>query len=303
MKEIIPATDKHLIVAELTQDKFMRKTNFGNNSIYICTAHNSPNVMREIGRLREIAFRQTGGGTGKSYDVDAYDTAEIPYSQLIVWDSESMEITGGYRFLELNRLNAEQLQNIRLATQGIFSFSQKFIQNYLPYTIELGRSFVQPKFQAGNSGRKALYALDNLWDGLGVLVNRNPKMRYFFGKVTMYPDFDKFARDLVLYFLQLHFGDKENLVFPQKKLSYFHPEEELAAYFPTTDFATNKKILSSEVRKRGENIPPLINSYMSLSDTMKCFGTAINPGFGNVEETGILLTVSDIYESKKKRHL
>ena len=303
MKDIIPKVDKKLLAAELTDDKFMRKTNFGDNTIYVCTAHDSPNVMREVGRLREIAFRKAGGGTGKEADIDSYDTAETPYKQLIVWDSEDKEITGGYRFINLNELSEEKLSNIKLATQGLLHFSENFIHNYLPYTIELGRSFVQPNFQSGSNARKTLFALDNLWDGLGALAVKNPDIKYFFGKVTMYTHFDKFARDLILYFMNLHFRDVKKLVYPLEPLKYHHNEKDLEKYFLGHNYDENKKILSKAVRERGENVPPLINSYMSLSRTMKCFGTSINKNFGNVEETGILITVDDIYDSKKRRHL
>ncbi len=303
MKDIIPPVDKELLLSELTEDKFMRYTNYGNNAIYVCTAHDSPNLMKEIGRLREITFRNAGGGTGKEADIDQYDTAEIPYRQLIVWNKEEQEILGGYRFINLSKIPTEHHSGLKLATQGLLKFSDKFIKEYLPYTIELGRSFVRPEMQSKNAGRKTLFALDNLWDGLGALVKYNPNVKYFFGKVTMYTHFDKFSRDLILYFMNYHFKDEERLVYPINPLGYHHPEKELAKYFEGQDFDENKKILSKEVRARGENIPPLINSYMSLSGTMKCFGTSINTHFGNVEETGILVTVDDIYESKKKRHL
>lgn len=303
MKKIIPAVDTNLLISELTEDKLMRRTNYGDNEIYVCTAHDSPNVMREIGRLREEAFRAAGGGTGKELDVDSYDTAERPYKQLVVWDDKDKLITGGYRFIDLEQVPAEELKKIKLATQGLLTFSDNFKKNYLPYTIELGRSFVRAKFEGENAGRKALFALDNLWDGLGALIKNNTKVKYFFGKVTMYTNFDKFSRDLILYFMNLHFKDSEKLVYPIEPLSYFNDEKELSVFFPTTDFDKNKRILSKEVRKRGENVPPLINSYMGLSSTMKSFGTSINNHFGGVEETGILITIADIYESKKERHL
>jgi len=303
MKEVIPAIDRKLILSELTEEKLMRKTNFGDNKIYVCTAHDSPNVMQEIGRLRELAFRKAGGGTGKDVDIDSYDTAEIPYKQLVVWDDEDQEITGGYRFIDLGKISIKERESMKLATQGLLNFSEKFIKEYMPHTIELGRSFVQPNFQSANAGRKALFALDNLWDGLGALIKDNSNAKYFFGKVTMYPDFDKFARDLILYFMNFHFGDKEGLVSPKAALPYHHSESELSKFFPTDDYNINKKILSKEVRARGENVPPLINAYMGLSRTMKCFGTSINTNFGDVEETGILLTIKDIYEDKKERHL
>ncbi len=302
MKDVISPINKEALKQELTSDKLLRSTNYNDNEIYVFTAHDSPNLMKEVGRLREIAFRKAGGGTGKESDIDEYDTAENPYQQLIVWDTKYEEILGGYRYLNLSKISTTVISDIKLATQGLFEFSDKFIKDYLPYTIELGRSFVQPEFQSANNSRKTLFALDNLWDGLGALIVLNPQVKYFFGKVTMYTHYDKFSRDLLLYFLNKHFKDTENLVFPTVPMGKYFTDEELAKYLPGNDYKENYKILSKEIRQRGESIPPLINSYMNLTPTMKCFGSSINDHFGDVEETGILINIDDIYETKKKRH-
>jgi len=304
MKEIIPPVEKYLLEKELTPEKFLRKTNYGNNDIFIFTYKDSPNLMREIGRLREISFRVAGGGTGKDSDLDEFDISENPYTQLIVWNSNTKEILGGYRYLNCRDLCKSKKINIEeLATSEIFKFSQKFIDNYLPYTIELGRSFVQPEFQAGKSGRKTLFALDNLWDGLGALIVNNPEVRYFFGKVTMYTHYDILARDLILYFMNKNFPDKDKLVEPIKNIILSTDEIILKNIFTGSNYTENYKILSKQVRERKMIFPPLINSYMNLSPTMRSFGTSINPHFGGVEETGIMINIPDIYESKKKRHL
>ena len=304
MKEIIPAVNRGLLISELTEDKLLRKTNYGDNYLYVFTYHDSPNLMREIGRLREIAFRAAGGGTGKDCDIDKYDTADKPYKQLIVWDDKDKEILGGYRFINCGDFLKETCDaNFNLATTGLFEFSEKFKTDYLPYTIELGRSFVQPEFQANKLSRKTLFALDNLWDGLGALIVNNPNVKYFIGKVTMFTHFDIYARDLILYFLNLYFADKENLIHPKEAIVYRTEISELEKIFIGNSYQENSKILSKTVRERNEIFPPLINSYMNLSSSMRCFGTAINNDFGGVEETGIMITIKDIYDSKKKRHL
>ncbi len=303
MKKVIPPVPYKAIKDELTNDKFVRKTNYGKNDLYIITAHNSPHVMEEIGRLREIAFRKAGGGTGKSLDIDKYDTHRIPYKQIIVWDEENRQILGGYRYIDLSKLSTDDRENIELATQGLFEFSEKFIKEYLPYTIELGRSFVQPEFQSAAS-RKSLFALDNLWDGLGAIVKMNPEVKYFFGKVTMYDSYNYLARDIILCFLKSFFPDRENLVYPVKPIDFHGTADRVCNLFcKSKTYEENYKILSKKIRELGENIPPLINSYMNLSPSLKSFGTAINTHFGNVEETGILVTIDDIYKSKKERHL
>ncbi len=302
MKDIIPAIDKSLLEKELTENKFVRNTNFGQNKIYFVTAQDSPNVMLEIGRLRELTFRDAGGGTGKNCDIDDYDTMENPYKQLIVWDPDHNEILGGYRFFICNTCTNTKNGYKNLATERLFQFSDNFINNYLPYMIELGRSFVQPQYQA-TSTRKILFALDNLWDGLGALVVDNPDMKYFFGKVTMYTHYNQRARDYILYFLYKYFGDNENLVYPKNPLKLSTMEDDIKHIFKGPTYEEDYKILSQNVRSLGENIPPLINSYMNLSPTMKMFGTVLNPHFGNVEETGIMVTLADMYKTKTDRYL
>lgn len=303
MKEIIQPIKREILTKELTEDKFVRHTNYGDNHIYIVNHHNAPNTMLEIGRLREEAFREAGGGTGKDADIDKYDTSEIPYEQLIVWNDETKEILGGYRFIDCSKAAIDENNKAVLATRGLFNMSKKFEQDYLPYTIELGRSFVQPQYQASKNARQAVFTLDNLWDGLGALSQRNPHIKHFFGKVTMYTSYNKIARDTILYFLNTFFGDKENLVYPEDPIHFESDMDEIASWFTGDDYKQNYRTLSLKVRELGENIPPLINSYMNLSSTMKVFGTAINHNFGDVEETGILVTIEDIFDAKKERHL
>ncbi len=303
MTPIIAPVDKEKLKAELTPERRLRGTNKAGNEIYIITYQQAPNVMKEIGRLREIAFRAAGGGTGMAYDWDEFDTCEHPYYQLIVWDPEDEMILGGYRFLPGSEIRLDEKGQPRLATSHMFHFSEAFIQNYLPCTVELGRSFVTLEYQSTRAMSKGLFALDNLWDGLGALTVVIPELKFFFGKMTMYPSFNPKARDMILYFLKKHFPDPEKLVTPLTPLQTGTPEEEMARIFIENDFKADYRILNTEVRHRGFNIPPLVNAYMSLSPTMRVFGTAINHEFGNVEETGILIAVDEILEEKRMRHI
>ncbi len=302
-QEIIQPVDRELIKSELTPEKQLRLTNKSNNEIYIVTAHNSPNVMREIGRLREIAFREAGGGTGKALDIDEFDTCDNCYKQLIVWNPEAEDILGGYRYQFGTEWEIMPNGQPHLATSHMFHFSEKFMKEYVPYTVELGRSFVSLPYQSSRMGAKSLFALDNLWDGLGALVVLNPEIKYFFGKMTMYPSYIRRGRDMILYFLKKHFDDKENLIVPMKPLKIETDQKELEQLFCKDDFRADYVILNTEIRKLGYNIPPLVNAYMNLSPTMRLFGTAINYGFGDVEETGILIAIDEILEDKRKRHI
>ena len=302
-QEIIQPIAKEILKSELTPDRQLRMTNKSHNEIYVVTAHNAPNVMKEIGRLREIAFREAGGGTGKSMDIDEFDTCENCYKQLIVWNPEAEEIIGGYRYLEGTAWEMDDKGQPILATSHMFHFSEKFLNDYRPYTIELGRSFVALPYQSSRMGAKSLFALDNLWDGLGALTVIKPNVRYFFGKFTMYPSYIRRGRDMILYFLKKYFADKEELIVPMKPLKIETDERELEQLFTGSNFNEDYRILNREIRALGYNIPPLVNAYMSLSPTMKLFGTAINYGFGDVEETGILIAIDEIWDQKRVRHI
>ena len=303
MENVIAPIAKEVLKSELTQERRLRLTNKSHNEIYVVTAHNAPNVMKEIGRLREIAFRAAGGGTGKSMDIDEYDTMPNPYKQLIVWNPEAEEILGGYRYLFGDEVEFDEHGKPILATAHMFDFSEKFLKEYLPNTVELGRSFVTLEYQSSRAGSKGLFALDNLWDGLGALTVIKPNMKYYFGKMTMYPSYHRQGRDMILYFLNKHFNDADLLITPIRPLELETDPALLEKMFCCDSFKDDYRILNTEVRKLGYNIPPLVNAYMGLSPTMRMFGTAINYGFGDVEETGILIAVDEILEQKRVRHI
>ena len=303
MEEIIQPVSREVLKAELTRERYLRSTNKSNNEIYIVTYQQAPNVVREIGRLREVAFRAAGGGTGMALDLDEFDVCDHPYYQLVVWCPETEEILGGYRFLPGSEIEFEENGQPRLATGHMFHFSESFLKDYIRDTVELGRSFVTLEYQSTREVRKSLFALDNLWDGLSALTVVIPGLKYFFGKMTMYPSFNRQARDMILYFLNKHFGDKDRLVWPEEPLHWEMDEGELSRIFHEDSFREDYRILNTEVRRVGYNIPPLVNAYMGLSPTMRVFGTAVNHDFGEVEETGILIAVDEILEEKRMRHI
>ncbi len=301
-QEIIDKVDVRLIIQELTPERLLRKTNKAGNEIYVIDAHNSPNTMREIGRLREISFRQAGGGTGKDCDIDEFDLMEPACQQLLVWNPDEQVIIGAYRYIvgKNMRLNEDGTPNI--AMSHMFHFSQEFLNDYLPYTIELGRSFVRPEYQSSKVGAKGIFALDNLWDGLGALTIIHPEIKYLFGKMTMYTNYPVDCRNLLLTFLHLYFPDHEKLVTPITPLN-IGDMKELASFFEGNNFKKDYLLLNSYIRSKNINIPPLISAYMSLSPTMRMLGTAINYEFGDVEESGILINLDEITDSKKSRHI
>lgn len=303
MEEIISPIAIELLESELTSDKFLRKTNKGGNDIYLVTAHNSPNIMKEIARLREISFRSSGGGSGLSLDIDEYDTCQNPYQQLIVWNPEAREIIGGYRFIHGKDVDFDKNGAPKLTSSHLFAYSEKFIKEYLPYTLELGRSFVRPEYQSSKMGAKSLFALDNLWDGIGALIIKLPDVKFFFGKATIYPSFDEDARNMIFTFMQKYFPDNDHLIYPHILLDTRKKWDEMNQILCGTNYKEDYCILKSYIRNRGLNIPPLINAYMALSPTMRTFGSCINDEFGDVIETGLMITIKDIFEEKQQRHI
>lgn len=305
MQPIIDPIPVEQLLEELTMERFIRKTNNGNNELYVLNAFNAPHVMREIGRLREISFRDSSGGTGLECDLDCFDLREENYfEQLIVWNPFDKAIVGGYRYLLCDKIKPVGEGRIDTPTGELFRYSETFVNDYLPYTIELGRSFVQPDYQPSKSFSKGMYSLDNLWDGLGYLCKAMPQAKYFFGKVTMYPQLERESRDLILYFMKSNFPDPDHLLepWPELKLPIVMEEERLKAIFTGKDYNENYRILVKSVRERGAAVPPLVNAYMNLSSTMRSFGTAVNESFGMVEETGILVTIADIFSNKYERY-
>ena len=304
MKPIIPAIDKEILKQELSLDKFLRPTNKAHNEIYVITAHNAPNVMLEIGRLRELSFRAGGGGTGEEIDTDEFDYMEKPYYQLIVWDPIAYEIIGGYRYLPGFDVDFDEFRQPKFVMSHLFKFTNKFINEFLPYTVELGRAFVQPDYQTSKMGTKSLFALDNLWDGLGALTHTVKDTRYFIGKVTIYEDYPITARELIYEYMSRYFPDPDIMIIPVTPVIISRNSKLIASkIFSGNNSSDDYKALQKAIRAEGETIPPMFNAYIGLSDTMLFFGSIFDPNFGNVYETGIMITMADLIETKRKRYI
>ena len=305
MKTIIKPVPVELIKAELTESKKLEDTNKGHNELYIVTWHDSPNVVTEVGRLRELAFREAGGSTGNAVDLDEYDKMEKPYKQLIVWDPDNEAIIGGYRFFFGADAAFDENGQPIMASSHQFRFSQKFIKEYLPYVLELGRNFVAPEYQSSKNGAKSIFAFDNLWDGLVAIIMKLPDLLYYFGKITIYPTYDTIARDLIYHFLWKHFGDQEDLVRPWEDQAIMPASdpELMNLIVHKEDLTEDYKLLKAAARMRGVNIPPNMTAYISITSQMKMFGTAVNRLMHNIEDTSVLIPFDSIYKEKKWRHI
>ena len=297
MEPIINPVDTNLILREL-EGHLLRPSNKAGNLIYDITAHECPNVMQEIGRLREISYRDAGGATGKAADIDDMDTMAKPYHQLIVWDPDNQQIIGGYRYL----LGADaEIRNGQpyITSSFLFHYSERFIRDYLPYAIEFGRAFVQPMYQKREMGVKALFALDNIWDGIGAIMHNNPHIRWMLGKVTVYPDYNTTARELIYAYLHQYHQGEEGLFEP------YHPWtlQSIETPFEGTDPQTNYHILQRAVREQGTVIPPMFSAYLNLTNDLMYFGTSIEETFSNVYDSGIMVDLETVYPEKKERYI
>ena len=312
MEEIIAPVPTELLKAELTDKCFLRDTNHAGNKLYIIDNQTAPNVMREIGRLREIAFRAGGGGTSKSVDLDAFDLdPAFKYKQLVLWDPDAECIIGGYRYVLCDDVMYDRHGQPIMPSAHLFRFTRRYLRGAFLKTIELSRSFIRPEYQSSERGMKSLYSLDNLFDGLGGLILLyKDRMEYFFGKMTIYPSFPEKGLQMLLYFLRKHFGTKENslqqridrMVIPKNPVR-ISISRELGKVLTEDDFREDYKILKREIQQMGVNIPPLVNTYMNLSPTMKSFGAGINDEFGDVIEAGILIKFDEMHPEKTRRHL
>ncbi len=303
MEKIIDPVSVELLKAELTPEKKLCDTNKAGNEIYVVDGIDSPNVLLEIGRLREVAFRDSGGGTGLSVDLDEFDTTtDRPYKQIIIWDPEASAIIGGYRFILGPDVKMQEDGQPHITSSHMFRYSDRFIRDYLLHTMELGRSFVTPEYQSSKAGAKAIFALDNLWDGITAVILQHPNIMYLLGKMTIYPTYDKSCRELIEHFLWKHFPDPDELARPKQPVDVEVDGRLLNLILKDDDFKSDYRNLKEAIRKLGSGIPPLVNSYMNTSPTLRMLGTGINDEFFDAYDTGILVCYDEMYAEKRDRH-
>ena len=304
MEKIIDPVSVDVLKSELTPDKKLCNTNKAGNEVYVIDGIDAPNVLREIGRLREIAFRDSGGGTGLALDLDEFDTTtDHPYKQMIIWDPDANAIIGGYRYILGTDVQMQEDGQPHITSAHMFHYSDKFIEEYLPHTVELGRSFVTPEYQSSKAGAKAIFALDNLWDGLAAIALQHPGMMYYLGKMTIYPSYDQSCRELIQHFLWKHFPDPDELARPKQPVDVTVDGRLLDLILHDDDYKADYRNLKDAVRRLGFNIPPLVNSYMNASPTMKMLGTGINDEFFDAYDTGIMICFDELYAEKRDRHM
>ena len=268
------------IAGELSPKCFVTRS--AGLDIYMVDAESAPRALTEIGRIRELEFRREGGGTGKDVDLDRYDLLSPRYRQLIAWDPQEEEIVAMYRFFRGADLGDSGGE---LASAEIFEFSPRFLSDYLPHTIELGRSVVN------RSARRSYRGLFAVWSGLGALVREYSDARYFFGKFTVSPTLNSQLRRAMYAMLSQWCGGDSGLVSPRPDCQIFYDH---AAWEQGVSFKDDLSRLVVFASGHGASIPPLVLSYARLTDKLQVFGTALNSQFGNVEETAILIPIEYI---------
>jgi len=300
MSHIISPVSKNKLLPEITRQKLLRQTSKGGNEIYSFTMREAPSLMYEVARLRETSYRAAGCGSGNSIDIDDFDIEPKPYHQLIVWNPHEKEIVGGYRYA----VGSEYTNCIcQLSMTHYFRFSQNFVNEILPYSIELGRAWVNPVYQPSSDTRKSIFALDNLWDGIGVVVSEHENIKHLYGKLTIPGNYNPIARILLQWVLRHYFRDKDNLLIPEKPIVIPEVLTLAGIQLSGNNFEEDFRVVSRYIKAMGLSIPPLVSSYIGLASKITTFGTTLNTELNNSFEIGMMINIKDIHKEKLSRYV
>jgi len=285
--------ERKTIRAELKKSTLLGQTSDG-KKIYLYEHEWGSVLMKEIGRLRELTFRKVEEGTGAKRDTDAFDRH---YKHIILWDEEELEVVGAYRIGESNFIN-EYFGKEGFYAQSLFEFEKAF-EPYMTNAIELGRSFVQPRYWGTR-------ALDYLWQGIGAYLFQNPHIRYMFGPVSLSDVYPKVAKNLIITFYSLYFSSKECLV--SARNGYFMSKierEEAASYFKGDDYKEDFAVLKEQLSLMDLSVPTLYKQYTELCDEggILFLDFNIDKEFGNCVDSFILVDITKIKEVKKARYI
>lgn len=292
-KSIAHPESRQALKRELASGELLGETSDGKKIILIDWSPES-GVMREIGRLRELSFRKVGEGSGKRRDVDQYDQY---YRHLVLWDDDALEIAGAYRLGE----SATILKNRdkqHLYSHSLFSFNASF-DPYLNQSLELGRSFVQPRYWGSR-------ALDYLWQGLGAYLRHHSNIRYLYGPVSISASYSRPAQDMLVYFFQLYFKDDEQCATARHPYQLSQQgEDDCRNAFTGEDYRRDFQELKSRLANYGFTIPTLYKQYTDLCDEggVRFIDFGIDPDFSDCTDGLLLVDLSKIKESKRKRYI
>ncbi len=265
-----------------------------NKQIYLFEYRADTSIMREIGRLRELSFRAVGEGTGKKRDIDKYDSY---YMHLILWDEDDLEIVGAYRLCDTERvLSSAGLDSIY--TTSLFQYNSEMKQ-YIYRGLELGRSFVQPRYWGKRS-------LDYLWYGIGALLKSNPQYRYLFGPVSISNNYSRNAKDLLIFFYTLYFGHQEKPVTAMMPYQIEEKQKEkFARQFSGDDYKSDFKQLKSMLAIMGHTVPTLYKQYTEVCDNDGIIFSDFNidPDFSDCVDGFVIVDIEKLKPKKRKRYM
>lgn len=285
--------NKKLLKEEVKKAEFLGNTIDGKRIILV-DAMQSPSLLRELGRVREISFRAIGGGTGSARDNDLYDNY---YRHLILWDDEELEIVGAYRIGECKDIIANK------GTEGLYTYNlcdfNDHFKDYCNYSVELGRSFVQPKYWGSR-------ALDNLWQGVGAYLAHNPNIKYTYGTVTINADTPKKAVAALVYFYSYHFTCSTNMM--KAKKPYMMSDEDRVEFdglFKDVSYKDGFVLLKSYLKDLGTSVPTLFKQYAELYDegAVRFFDFSVNDDLFGVVEGFIIADNTRMKKAKRKRYI
>ncbi len=292
-KSIAHPESRQIIKQELRQGELLGETSDG-KQIILCNWFPESSLMREIGRLRELSFRKVGEGTGERRDLDKYDQH---YRHLVLWDNESLEIVGAYRLGEGNHI-LDKIGKEGFYSANLFKFHEAF-DAYLENSLELGRSFVQPRYWGSR-------ALDYLWQGLGAYIRHHPEIRYLFGPVSISAHYPPESRDMLIYFYGTYFNHQERLVTSNNPCQLCDKaREEFRDIFKGDDFNHDQKELKHQLSMQNMGIPTLYKQYSDLCEEggVKFLDFGIDPDFSGCTDGFLLVDVSKIKETKRRRYI
>ncbi|WP_415892171.1 lysophospholipid acyltransferase family protein [Neptuniibacter sp. PT8_73] len=291
-KTIAHPQDRQSIKQELRDAELLGETADG-KKIYLFDFIKDSAVMHELGRLREIAFRCVGEGTGAKKDLDHYDQY---YRHIILWDEEELEIVGAYRLAEAAKLKEQPEKT--LYSSDLFQYNND-MQPYFSQGIELGRSFVQPKYWGKRS-------LDYLWYGIGAYLRKHPEIRYMFGPVSLSNNYPKAAKDMLVWFYRHYFEDSENLASSVSPYGIDEiTEEHMRSLFDGNSYKSDFSILKEQLEFMGVNVPTLYKQYSDLCTEggVRFLGFGVDPDFNYCIDGLVLVDINYVKEKKYKRYI
>jgi len=293
-RNIILPVNRKKIKKELQLAKILGSTIDG-KKILLTDFAGSPEVVKEIARLRELTFRKVGEGTGKKLDIDEYDKH---YKHLVLWDEDELEIVGAYRIGICGEI-LKSYGTQGLYTSSLFNFSGEFVKKYLPDAIELGRSFIQKKYWNTN-------ALDYLWQGIGAFLKFNSNTKYMIGPVSISNHYPDEAKQMLIYFYKKWFDNPNNLVKAKSPFTISSKNlVECISLLNSNERKEDFRKLKVLIKNYGFTVPPLYKHYTDLCEPggVQFLDFGIDKDFENCIDGFIVVEIDKIKEAKKSRYI